>query len=210
MVSLWLYVPNIIDYFRIIFMFVAYIYADSDPYVFFFCYAISQILDMFDGIAARALRQTSKFGAMLDMVTDRCSTVGLLVVIAQRYPQWTLYCHIFIWLDIFSHWAHMLATISSGSESHKNIKDGPWLLRKYYQVRAFMVILIIGAEGFPLSLYLLSHKEVLPQIVVTGLRYLNFVICPLFCMKHLINVIQFIHAAKQLDAPATADKEKKQ
>ena len=34
-------------------------------------YCISCLLDAFDGQAARALGQTSKFGAVLDMVTDR-------------------------------------------------------------------------------------------------------------------------------------------
>lgn len=35
-------------------------------------YGISCLLDAVDGQAARALGQTSKFGAVLDMVTDRC------------------------------------------------------------------------------------------------------------------------------------------
>lgn len=35
-------------------------------------YVISCLLDAVDGQAARALGQTSKFGAVLDMVTDRC------------------------------------------------------------------------------------------------------------------------------------------
>lgn len=35
-------------------------------------YGISCLLDAADGHAARALKQTSKFGAVLDMVTDRC------------------------------------------------------------------------------------------------------------------------------------------
>lgn len=34
-------------------------------------YSISCLLDAVDGQAARALGQTSKFGAILDMVTDR-------------------------------------------------------------------------------------------------------------------------------------------
>jgi len=34
-------------------------------------YAVSCLLDAVDGQAARALGQTSKFGAVLDMVTDR-------------------------------------------------------------------------------------------------------------------------------------------
>lgn len=35
-------------------------------------YGVSCLLDAVDGMAARALNQTSKFGAVLDMVTDRC------------------------------------------------------------------------------------------------------------------------------------------
>lgn len=35
-------------------------------------YTISCLLDALDGQAARALGQTSKFGSVLDMVTDRC------------------------------------------------------------------------------------------------------------------------------------------
>lgn len=36
-------------------------------------YCISCLLDAVDGQVARALGQTSKFGAVLDMVTDRCA-----------------------------------------------------------------------------------------------------------------------------------------
>ena len=37
-------------------------------------YCISCLLDAVDGQAARALGQESKFGAVLDMVTDRCAS----------------------------------------------------------------------------------------------------------------------------------------
>lgn len=36
-------------------------------------YGLSCLLDAVDGPVARALGQTSKFGAVLDMVTDRCA-----------------------------------------------------------------------------------------------------------------------------------------
>lgn len=42
-------------------------------------YCISCLLDAVDGQAARALNQTSKFGAVLDMVTDR--------YVLPNYPQ---------------------------------------------------------------------------------------------------------------------------
>lgn len=44
-------------------------------------YGISCLLDAVDGQAARALGQTSKFGAVLDMVTDRCATVPVHTVL---------------------------------------------------------------------------------------------------------------------------------
>ena len=37
-------------------------------------YGASSLLDAADGYAARALNQSSEFGAVLDMVTDRCDT----------------------------------------------------------------------------------------------------------------------------------------
>lgn len=43
----------------------------SHPKLFTALYFLSSILDVADGQAARALKQTSKFGAVLDMVTDR-------------------------------------------------------------------------------------------------------------------------------------------
>jgi len=47
-------------------------------------YGISCLLDAVDGQAARALGQTSKFGAVLDMVTDRCATVPIHTVLTSR------------------------------------------------------------------------------------------------------------------------------
>lgn len=41
-----------------------------------------------DGLVARKLNQCSTFGGLLDMVTDRCSTMGLLFVLSCDYmPQ---------------------------------------------------------------------------------------------------------------------------
>ena len=48
-------------------------------------YIVSFALDLFDGMAARRFNQTSRFGAVLDMVTDRCSTAVMLAVLAHLY-----------------------------------------------------------------------------------------------------------------------------
>ena len=72
-VNVFLFVPNIIGYVRIILMFVAFFFmTNPEKYLLTVsCYMLSQLLDAFDGHAARMLGQTSKFGAMLDQLTDR-------------------------------------------------------------------------------------------------------------------------------------------
>ena len=76
-VAVLLYVPNLIGYVRIALAFVGYAYAFDSLQVTLGAYLLSQALDVADGFAARALGQSSKFGAVLDMVTDRTSTACL-------------------------------------------------------------------------------------------------------------------------------------
>jgi CDP-diacylglycerol--inositol 3-phosphatidyltransferase len=63
----------------------------TSPNISVVCYLISGILDAFDGHAARYLNQGTKFGAMLDMLTDRCATMCLSVVLAMFYPKWAIF-----------------------------------------------------------------------------------------------------------------------
>jgi CDP-alcohol phosphatidyltransferase len=61
-------------YSRIILAGLALHYMSYHPKYCTLLYCISCLLDAVDGQAARALDQTSKFGAVLDMVTDRYGT----------------------------------------------------------------------------------------------------------------------------------------
>lgn len=61
----------LIGYSRIILAALALHYMSYHPKYCTVLYCISCLLDAFDGHAARALGQSSKFGAVLDMVTDR-------------------------------------------------------------------------------------------------------------------------------------------
>ncbi|CAO3663861.1 unnamed protein product [Rhizopus stolonifer] len=96
-------------------------------------YCISCLLDAVDGNAARYFDQCSKFGSVLDMVTDRCTTTCLLCFLSIRYPEWTLIFQFLISLDFSSHYMHMYSSMVSGSSSHKKISEGQsWYLRIYY------------------------------------------------------------------------------
>lgn len=90
-----------------------------------FLYSISALLDALDGKAARHFEQATRFGAVLDMVTDRCTTSCLLVFLASAFPRWSIIFQGLISLDLASHYMHMYATLAmAGSDaSHKKISQ---------------------------------------------------------------------------------------
>jgi CDP-diacylglycerol--inositol 3-phosphatidyltransferase len=59
MVSVLLYVANIIDYFRFVLLVVCLMVFETNPILFIASYIISAVLDAFDGMAARALNQSN-------------------------------------------------------------------------------------------------------------------------------------------------------
>ena len=125
-VTVYLFLPNLIGYARIVLALVGYAVALKDHQTMLLCYMGSQFLDAIDGLAARMLGQSSQFGApgplthagdtrlrcvahvcagaVLDMVTDRASTACLCIVLGALYPQYVAgFCSL-IMLDLFSHW----------------------------------------------------------------------------------------------------------
>lgn len=82
--NVFLFVPNLIGYARIITAAAALIIMPKYPRVCTMVYFVSCMLDVADGQAARKLGQTSKFGAVLDMVTDR-------FVLPSPFGKWNCY-----------------------------------------------------------------------------------------------------------------------
>ena len=83
-----LYVPNLIGYGRVLCTLGSFSLMMVAPDMWLLAillYIASFVGDLFDGLLARKLDQTSEYGGMLDMVTDRCSTMGLLFVLSGDY-----------------------------------------------------------------------------------------------------------------------------
>uniref|UniRef100_A0A8C2VF94 CDP-diacylglycerol--inositol 3-phosphatidyltransferase n=1 Tax=Chinchilla lanigera TaxID=34839 RepID=A0A8C2VF94_CHILA len=134
--NIFLFVPNLIGYARIVFALVSFYFMPCCPLTASSFYLLSGLLDAVDGHAARALDQGTRFGAMLDMLTDRCSTMCLLVNLALLYPRATLLFQLSMSLDVASHWLHLHSSVVRGSESHKMIDlSGNPVLRIYYTSR---------------------------------------------------------------------------
>ncbi|NP_001334585.1 CDP-diacylglycerol--inositol 3-phosphatidyltransferase isoform 2 [Mus musculus] len=138
--NIFLFVPNLIGYARIVFAIISFYFMPCCPFTASSFYLLSGLLDAFDGHAARALNQGTRFGAMLDMLTDRCATMCLLVNLALLYPRATLLFQLSMSLDVASHWLHLHSSVVRGSESHKMIDlSGNPVLRIYYTSRPYIV-----------------------------------------------------------------------
>lgn len=160
--NIFLFYPNIIGYFRIVLAFASLYYMPLHPRTCSLLYSISCLLDALDGYAARAFSQSTRFGAVLDMVTDRCTTACLLVFLSSAWPRWALLFQGLISLDLASHYIHMYATlVMSGTEkSHKAVdKNRSWLLNIYYTNKTILFLLCLFNETFFIALYLLSFSS---------------------------------------------------
>lgn len=97
-------------------------------------YSVSCLLDALDGYAARIFNQSTRFGAVLDMVTDRCTTSCLLVFLAIAQPAYAPIYQGLISLDFASHYMHMYATLAMGGEgqSHKSVSTSRSRIMNFY------------------------------------------------------------------------------
>ena len=133
--NIFLFYPNIIGYSRIILAIASLYYMPLHPRTCSLLYSISCLLDALDGVAARYFEQSTQFGAVLDMVTDRCTTACLLVFLSSAWPRWALLFQGLISLDLASHYMHMYATLTmaGGGMSHKKVDENrSRLLHLYY------------------------------------------------------------------------------
>lgn len=209
--NVYLFVPNLIGYVRIVLMFVAFYFMPTDPWIAASSYLLSEFLDAFDGHAARALNQCTKFGAVLDMVTDRCSTTGLLCVLAQFYPKYQFIFVFIIVLDIMSHWVQVYSNLISGTQSHKTVKEsGNAFLQLYYTSRVVLFIMCSGNELFFAMLYII-HFTTGPLILGMGLfKLIAFICFPICALKNGINVIQLVGGFDALAEVDVEERKKKQ
>ena len=203
------YYANIMDYCRVIISMYSFYISKQNPLLFVICYFISFILDAFDGMVARAYKQTSKLGATLDMVTDRISTAGLLAILSGFYEKYSTIFVYLIMLDVGSHWlqTHSGFFENVKNDNHKALKETFFLLDLYYHNRKVLGIVCLGAELFLLQLYFNHfYPELMENIIYLGLFYANFVI---YVFKQIVSVNQIFGASDRianLDAKEATEK----
>lgn len=210
--TIFLFIPNLIGYARILLAVVSIYYMEWHPKRSTITYLLSCLLDAFDGFAARKLDQSTSFGAILDMVTDRCTTSCLLCFLSSAYPDETILFQTLISLDLASHYMHMYATIQRSwikdhrGASHKAVSsETSWILNKYYTNKTVLFIFCAANELFFVGLYLLSFPP--RGAPILGTHYgidlswpmvIAILTGPICLGKQIINLVQMVRAAQSL------------
>jgi len=196
-----LFVPNLIGYSRIILAILSFYYMPTNYIMASSMYLLSGFLDAFDGHAARLLDQSSRFGAMLDQLTDRCATMCLLATLGHFYPEYLFWFQLSMAIDIGCHWLHLHTTVLSGQGSHKSTEanTNP-LLRIYYSSKTVLFIMCSGNELFYAMLYLLHFTDG-PTVGAQGLfRSMAYAMFPIAVLKSILALMQGYQAALNLAA----------
>ncbi|XP_059452871.1 probable CDP-diacylglycerol--inositol 3-phosphatidyltransferase 2 [Corylus avellana] len=201
--SVYLYIPNIVGYIRVIMNCIAFAQCFSNKKLFSVLYFFSFVCDGVDGWCARKFNQVSTFGAVLDMITDRISTACLLVILSQVYRPGLIFLSLLA-LDIASHWLQMYSTFLLGKASHKDVKDSTsWLFKAYYGNRMFMAYCCVACEVLYIILFLIAENQTenLMDVLMSSVKQNSLLACLLalslfgWAIKQAVNVIQMKTAA---------------
>ena len=106
-----LFIPNIIDYLRVLLMFTGFYFMQKNWKIFITLYSAATFLDALDGYFSRKFNQASKVGSVLDLLIDMMATMCLsiclcsenfylffLVGIGSKYIKFWIIFQVFIFL----------------------------------------------------------------------------------------------------------------
>lgn len=187
--NVFLFVPNLIGYLRIILLIISSYYITSSHRLGLALYLLSSSMDAVDGFAARLLNQSSTFGSMLDMITDRVSTMCLLMNLSNLYIGYSQIFQLLLIIDIVSHWLHFFsAKLDDHQKSHKNFGVNIPLMRLYYQNKIVLTSICAFEQIFLASLLLYNFEK---TIICLSLTMISI---PGMLFKNWINILQIYNS----------------
>ncbi|KAG7197618.1 hypothetical protein KM043_013400 [Ampulex compressa] len=188
--NIFFFVPNIIGFGRIILALISFYFMPINYVIASWCYVISALLDAVDGHAARYFDQSTKFGAILDQLTDRVGTMCLMATLCIFYPNYAFWFQLSMTIDIACHWIYLHTTLLQGKASHKYIdmSENP-IMSVYYTNRTVLFLMCAGNEAFYAALYLLHFTEG-PILVGIGLyKLVAYLAAPVAIIKAGISLL---------------------
>lgn len=192
--NVFFYVPNIIGYIRVLLLgWSIYIVLDNHRLAVLL-YSVSYLMDALDGLAARLFNQTSLFGSMLDMLTDRVATMALLMTLGHIYSSHFFILQFLLALDIVSHWLHFFSANIQGKSSHKS-QDGEtnYLMRIYYTNKTILTLVCAAEQIFYCALLLYYYED---EQLSNYLLWPIIISLPALLFKNFINILQIQSACK--------------
>nr|CAG4644243.1 EOG090X0BWK [Lepidurus arcticus] len=197
--NVFIFIPNLIGYTRVTFNILALLLMPICHCWAAWLYIVAGLLDAFDGHAARMFNQSTKFGAMLDMITDRCGTMALLMTLCSFYPRCTFLFQLSAIIDISCHWIHLHTSSMLGKTSHKNVQSQDnALLHFYYTNRQFLFVMCAGNELFYAFLYLLHFTYGPIFLGMSLLKIAIVLLLPVALLKSTFALMQGYGAWKDL------------
>lgn len=189
--NIFLNLPNCIGYVRVILLGISCYSILHNYKLAMILYMLSQFLDAFDGLAARLLNQSTLFGSMLDLVTDRVSSLCLLMTLAHLYPSYFSLFQLITVIDIASHWLHFFSSKLQGKTSHKSLDPSTNIfMRLYYEHKAMLFMVCAMYEVFFCSLIVYHYTEHIYSLLII------YICAPVVLFKITINILQLIEASK--------------
>eukprot|EP01084_Bolivina_argentea_P217393 369112_1 len=197
------YVPNIICYVRLLIQIYGLKFLVNEPTTFLWYTFISCCFDFFDGIAARKLNQTSKFGAILDVLLDNFSRSALwigLLIHTKNPPLWVIfsciYCPMEEW---FTFLCMQLMTAESNSKHWKAVNEkstDPFWCRVVFKngfknIYGFFVLGSSWSLPFWAIAYNIGYQNWLIWFIIVisiPSRLYNTAICLYVQKKYMLNV----------------------
>jgi len=189
-----LFYPNIIGYIRILLALISFYTMVNNPLIAGSCYFLSGFLDAFDGFVARVFNQGTRFGAMLDQLTDRCTFLALLMSLCHFYPKLMFVFQIVAIVDIASHWFHLHATDLTGKTTHKSSNNK--LLNYYYTSKPFLFFMCFGNEAFYGLLYLGVFWNGPSFIGIQFVQFITLLFFPVALLKSVISLFHLVTASQ--------------
>ncbi|VDN04125.1 unnamed protein product [Thelazia callipaeda] len=196
--NVWLFYSNMIGYMRIILALLSFEAMTYAPWRAAICYVFSAASDAIDGYVARIHNQSSRFGAMLDMLTDRCALMALVMCCGNFYSNYLFFFQMSAVIDIASHWFYFHAGDVTGKTTHKQSSNP--ILHLYYTSRPFLFVMCLGNEAFYSFMYI-NHFWSGPGIYGFHFIPLLSALCfPIALLKSMISLLHLFVAAQILVA----------
>jgi CDP-diacylglycerol--inositol 3-phosphatidyltransferase len=208
--NVYLFIPNLIGYGRILLGVTSFYFMLHRPWLTVSLYLCNVTLDEVDGRAARRYNQCTKFGGLLDMITDKMNTACMLAVLGYFYPSSMFIFQLLMIIDISSHWC---ASYSAAlhSKSHKDQDTSVHLLVRFYYIPSVLSVFCATTELFLAALYMLHFTPgTLLHIFgyeVGAWMVVALVTFPFQFLKQCIYLLQLIAACQNIAALDSRERE---